>query len=508
MSIPQKKYIDITSAIAETAEAKYKELILRVFTTNPLFAAGTVYEFTQSDYVADFAGALSAEAKIAAQYFAWISKKATQAKKISFMRYSFNALAPYLYTVKTLPTIAALKEITNGSMVVNLGDTAYTISGVDLSSVTSYADVASAIQTAIRANTAGGILYTSAVFEYVSEQNRFKLTGGETGAININYATASDSGTDLSSLLGLDVASAPILSKGQTAKTITDILNQSANISTNFLTFGFVSASDAALNLDEIGTFVDEQNNQYRFCFDLGASNYAEKIAVANQHKGMTAHYNVNYGISGIVPAWLMSAILPATTDYEKANAVKNYMFQEFPNQPVSVGLDNDGTLYQTLDNLNINYNGQTQKSGQKIAFYQNGFNADGTDSAVFDNEAWLKDYISTNVLNAFLGLDFISADVDGKAVIAAILDGAAEMALTNHVFANGKELTNADKAYITQLFDDDTAWQDVENNSYKYLIDIVPQNTGSATIYVAEYTLVYCKNDSIRKVTGRNILI
>ena len=507
MSIPQSKYVAITSQTAKTTQASNKELILRVFTTNSLFATNTVYEFTSSNDVANFAGALSAEAKIAGEYFGWVSKTALQAKKISFMRYSFEALAPYMYTTKVLTPLATLKEVTSGSMIVNLGGTAYTISNVDLSSVTSYADVASAIQTAIRANTAGGSLWTGATFTYSVSPASFTLTGGETGVNEINYAQSATSGTDLSSLLGLDVASAPVLSNGTAAQTITDVLNKTIDISTNFATFGFISASDAYSNLDNIGTWVDEQNNQYRFCFDLSSANYAEGIAIAKGHTGMSAHYNINYGVSGVNPAWLMSAILPATTNYNKVNGVKNYMFQQFPSQAVSVG-NNDGTLYQTLDNLNINYNGQTQKSGTNIAFYQNGFNADGTDSAVFDNEIWLKDAIATDVLNAFLALDFISADKDGEAIVVGIIQNNADKALNNHVFANGRVLTNTEKAFITQVFNDENKCLEVQNNGYAFTVDITIENLNNAAIHVAEYTLVYLKNNVIRKVTGRNILV
>jgi len=202
-----------------------------------------------------------------------------------------------------------------------------------------------------------------------------------------------------------------------------------------------------------------------------------------------------------------MSAILPATTNYDSQNAVKNYMFQEFPAQPIAVGV-NDGNLYQTLDKLLINYNGQTQKSGKTLAFYQNGFNTDGVDTAVFDNEAWLKDSIATDILNTMLGLDFISADKDGEAILSGILEDNAEKALTNHVFANGKVLTTAEKAYITQLTGDENTWLDVQNNGYYKGVEIVPQTQGDSTIYVGEYTLIYMKNDVIRKVTGSNILI
>lgn len=507
MTIPITKYVAITSVVANTEAAARKDLIPRVFTTNPLFAANTVYEFTSSADVSAFAGALSAEAKFASEYFGWISKKANQAKKMSFMRYSFEALAPYMYSTEKLTPLATFKAVDDGAMVINLGGTSYTVSEVNLTTIEAYADIATALQTAIRKNESGGALWTNATVTYNAANSSFELKGGETGANEINYAEAPTSGSDLSSLLGWDKAGAPILSNGTAEQTVEDILNKTVDLSTNFLTFGFLNAQDAYSNLDSIGRWTAEENNNYRFCFDLGAANYTEGIETAAKYEGMTSHYNINYGIEGINPAWLMSAVLPATTDYSKVNGVKNYMFQEFPQQAVSVGND-DGTLYQTLDNLCINYNGQTQKSGKTIAFYQNGFNADGTDSAIYDNEAWLKDAITTDMLNAFLGLDFISADKEGVAILTGVLQNNCSEALNNHVFSGGKELTNSQKAYITQLTGDENAWLDVQNNGYLFNVEIGTETSGNATVYVGEYTLIYLKNDVIRKVEGSNILI
>lgn len=506
--IPIRKYVAITSAVADTAAAAYKELIARVLTTNNRFAANTVYEFTSSADVADFAGALSQEAAIASAYFGWISKKATQAKKISFMRYSFEALAPYLYSVKTLAPIADFKAVTDGSMVVNLGGTSYTVTGVNLSSAEAYADVAEALQTAIQANASGGTLWTGATVTYDAANSAFQLTGGETGAAQIGYATAASEGTDLSKLLGWDSAGAPILSPGTEGQTAADILNNTINISNNFLTIGFVNAADAYDNLTAIGAWATEQNNAYRFCFDLGASNYQEGIQVASQYDGLCANYNVNYGITGQVPAWVMSAILPATTNYDAQNGVKSYMYQQFDAFPVSVGLNDETISYQTLDSLCINYNGQTQKSGAFVAFYQDGYNTNGTDTAVFDNEAHLKDCIETDILNLQLALDYISANNDGKAQITGILQDNCDKAVTNGTISKGKELTNTQKAYITQLTGDEQAWYQVQNNGYYYTVKITTEIQGDKTIFKAVYTLVYSKNDTIRKVEGSNVLI
>ena len=507
MSIPISKYVAITSAVANTAEASRKDLIPRVFTTNELFAANTVYEFTSAADVGAFAGTLSAEYLFASEYFGWVSKTATQADKISFMRYSFDALAPYIYSTQDLTALATLTAITDGSMIVNLGGTSYTITGLDFSSAESYADIASVLQTAIQANTDGGDLWTSAAVEYVTSPAGFKLTGGETGANEISYAETADEGTDISGLIGWTSGTGAVISNGTDAQTISDILDKTIDLSTNFLTFGFLTPADAIDNLSAIGSWVNTQNMNYRFCFDLGASNYADAIETAASYEGMTANYNINYGDTSINPAWIMPAILPATTNYDKVNGVKNYMFQEFDEQAVAVGVD-DGTLYQTLDNLCINYNGQTQKSGQKIAFYQNGFNADGTDTAVYDNEAWLKDAITTDMLNAFLGLDFISADSDGIAILTGVLQNNCDEALNNHVFSRPRTLTTSEKAYINQVTGDDNGYLDVQNNGYTFTVEITTETSGSATVYVGSYTLIYLKNNVIRKVEGSNILI
>ncbi len=507
MSIPMSKYVAITSTVANTSAASRKDLICRVFTTNELFAANTVYEFTSSADVGEFAGTTSAEYAFASEYFSWTSKTATKAKKLSFMRYSFDALAPYMYSTKDLTALADFTAISDGAMIINLGGVSYEISGVDLSGASSYADVASTIQTAIQGYTAGGELFTNATVTYDATTASFKLTGGEAGANAISYAEAGSEGTDLASLLGWDTAGAPVISEGTAEQTISDVLNKTIDISTNFLTFGFLKASDAYDNLAAIGAWVSEQNMNYRCSFDLGASNYADGIAIAAQYEGMTANYNISYGDDSVVPAWIMSCILPATTNYDKANGVKSYMFQQFDSQAVAVG-DGDGTLYQTLDDLCINYNGQTQKSGQKIAFYQNGFNADGTDTAIFDNEAWLKDANATEFLNIFIGLDFVSADDDGIAILTGVLNGTCQEALNNHVFSKGKELTTTERAYVTQVMDDENAYLDLQNNGYVFTVSINTETSGSATVYVGEYTLLYLKNDTIRKVSGSQILI
>lgn len=497
MPISQSKYISITSGIGGRSAAARKDLILRLLTTNALFPVNTVLEFPDSPDVANYAGTASDEAIIASAYFGWVSKQVNTPRKISIMRYSLTATAPFIRSTATLATVAQFAAVTEGSMTLSMGGTSYEITNVSFSGATTYATISNTLQTAIRANTAGGALWTSATVTYDSATSSLILTGGATGEAVIVAPTG-----DLASMVGWNSASNPILSNGTAEAGLADILNKSVEISDNFASYAFVNASLDVESINIIGAFNDEQNYQYMYCGDVTADNYSEIIAAAAAHSGMAINYQP---FEGVLPAYLMPATILAATNYDKVNGTVNYMYQQFPNQAVTVDTN---SLSKTLDDLNINYNGQTQKAGSKIEFYQDGFLADGTDMAVYANEIWLKDAMATEILNLEIAVDKIPANIDGVGQIAGILQGVINEALNNGVISVGKELTNTQKAYITQLTGDNTSWQTVQLNGYILDVKLAQRVTNGTTRYIAEYTLIYSKGDSIRKVEGRHILI
>lgn len=504
MPISQSKYVAITSGIGGASAASRKDLGLRIITTNALFPTNLILEFsggTLAVDVANYAGSTSIEAQIAAAYAGWVSKQVTSPYKISFLGANLTATAPIIRSTQALSALTSFTAITNGSIVISMGDASYTVSGLDFSSATSYADVAQVVETGINGNTAGGDLWTAATVTYNAETSSFILTGGATGDIAIAYATAAGSGTDISGLIGWSEATAPIASNGMAAQTLTDILNNSIELSNDFGSFAFVGYSLDADQINEIGTWNDTQNNEYLFCGDVTAVNYETIIPAAAAHKGMA----INYNVGSTLPAWLMPATILAATNYSNTNGTVNYMFQQFPNQAVAVDTN---TLANTLDPLHINYNGQTQKAGTKINFYQDGYCADGTDIAVYANEIWLKDAMTTEIINLEIALDKIPANEDGLGQIEAILQGVIDEALNNGTISPSKELTNTQKAYITQLTGDNEAWQSVYLNGYILTLKLTISVVNGATKYIADYTLIYSKGDSIRKVTGRHILI
>lgn len=505
MAISQSKYVAITSGVGGASAASRKDLGLRLYTSNPLFPQNTILEYTSAQDVATFAGATSREAQIAAAYFGWVSKTANSPKKISFMGANLNSTAPTLRSTQELSELSAFTAITDGSMVLSMGGVSYTVSGLNFSSATAYADVAQIVENAINGNTTGGNLWTAATVTFDANTSSFVLTGGETGDIVITYASAAGNGTDISNLIGWSESTSPLVSNGTVSTSLTEIMNTSIELSNNFASYAFVNSVLDVAAINEVGAWNDTQNNEYLYCGEINGNDYQMVIEAAAAHSGMSINYNPYLGQSGYLPAYLMPATILAATNYSAVNGTVNYMYQQFPNQAVAVDTN---ALANTLDPLHINYNGQTQKSGSKIEFYQDGYNADGTDTAVYANEIWLKDAMATELLNLEIALDKIPANDDGLSTVEGILQGVITEALNNGTISTGKTLTSAQKAYITQLTNDNTAWQTVQLNGYILTVELTQEIVNGATKYIAAYMLVYSKGDSIRKVEGRHILI
>jgi hypothetical protein len=106
--------------------------------------------------------------------------------------------------------------------------------------------------------------------------------------------------------------------------------------------------------------------------------------------------------------------------------------------------------------------------------------------------------------MSLLLSVNQIPANAQGRNQVLAVLQGVINQALNNGTISVGKTLTTAQQMYITSATGDNLAWHQVQNNGY--WVDVVITLVGSN--YQATYTLIYSKDDVIRKVTGTNTLI
>lgn len=504
MSISISRYVDITSGVGGSNTVTQRELIGRLFTTNPLLPTGSFGDFTSAADVGTYFGTSSDEYRRAQFYFGWISKNISRAKKLSFARYNDIDTAPIIYGRAGAQSLTTWQAITNGSLTLTIGGVTSQLTGLNFSTATSLTNVATILQGAIRASQTGA-QWTGANVAYDAVGRRFTFTGGATGAAPI-AVSASQGGTDIAPVLGW--LSGATLSDGAVAQTPIDAFIQSAASSNNFGSFEFMPT----LTLDQhvlIGGEVDSRNVEFMYMVPVTADN-AESWSAALLGFAGTGVTIVNRTLYPNQYPEMIPMVILAATDYTKRNSVQNYMFQQFPGVTPIV---TSNAQANTLDPLRVNYYGRTQTAGQFIDFYQRGVLMGGSNDPVdmntYANEQWLKDAMASAVMTLLLTLSRVSANVTGQGQVLAILQSGIDDALFNGTISVGKTLTTVQKVYITELSGDENAWRQVENIGYWVDCVISQETTDDGRVeYKAVYQLIYSKDDAIRKVEGTHTLI
>lgn len=288
-------------------------------------------------------------------------------------------------------------------------------------------------------------------------------------------------------------------------ETITEVLTTSTATSNNFGSFAFIPTLTQA-EVTEAALWNHTQNNMFMYCAPVAAADAATLSAALIGYSGTAL--TLNDGTADEWPEIVPMTIL-AATNYTKRNSVQNYMFQQFGLTPTV----SDTTTATTYDGLRVNYYGSTQTAGQTLSFYQRGTLMGGstaaTDMNTYANEIWLKAADGAAIGNLLLTMPKISANAGGRAQLINVIQSVIEVALRNGTISVGKTLTASQKVYIASITGDDTAYTQIQ--SIGYWLDCSIESyvtTDSRTEWKAVYTLLYAKDDVIRKVEGTHTLI
>lgn len=510
MPIGFSQYIQITSGVGGQSVVPQRDLITRIFTTNPLVPTGGYKEFSSASDVGDYFGNDSEEYLRAAFYFAWVSKNITQANKISYARWVDEAVAPRIYGDEGVTqALGSWTSITAGTFYITLGENSLAgpekilLTGLDFSAAGSLAAVAAIIQAAIRA-AYGTALWTGSTVVFNATRGTFDFVGGDTGP-NI-VAVDPGASNDIAAQLGW-IGAGTILSDGSDEQTITDVLALNIQISNNFGSLLFMPALDDD-QVTEAAAWTDLQNVAFMYLLP------ADTETVAN------TYYTDLQTYSGVAVTLrpdtdeypeMIPGIILAATDYAAQNSVQNYMFQlNFPGLAASV---TDTQTSETLNNIRCNYYGNTQTAGRILTFYQRGVLMGGTtapvDQNVFANEMWLKDAAGASIMDLLLALPVVSANKVGQSQVLGVLQSVIDLAVLNGTISVGKTLNTVQKLFITQETGSDKAWYQVQTVGYWVAATTRSYVTqDDRTEFEIVYTLIYSKDDAIRKVIGRHVLI
>lgn len=500
MAITFRKYVDITSGIGAGSTVRRRDLIGRIFTNNPLVPTKSMIEFDDVESVGVYFGTDSEEYRRASFYFGWISKNIKRAKKIAFARWADVAVAARIYGDTDAKVLADFTAISDGSLSLSIGGVTQAVGPINLSGAASLAAVAALVEDAIQAETGGQ--FTGATVTYNATRRSFDLVSGTVGDAAIAVA-AGGTGTDLAAPLGW-LSLGTILSDGAAIESVTDVLTESADASNNFGSFLFMPTLSLE-EVEEAATWNTTQNVLYMFMvptIEANAASYSEAL-IGYQGVALTLVKTANE-----YPEMIPMIIL-AATDYTARNSVQNYMFQIFNVTPEVT----DTTESNELDTLRVNYYGRTQQAGQFLDFYQRGvltgLPVNPVDMNVYANEQWLKDAVGASIMELLLALAKVSANTKGRSQLLAQIQGPIDEALFNGTISIGKPFSTTQKLYISEITGDDEAWRQVQNIGYWIDLNMQSYTTvDDRTEWKAVYTLVYSKDDVVRKVEGSHVLI
>lgn len=491
MSISIARFIRIVSGVGGASGVRERDLIGRLFTASPRVPVSEVLEFGSAGDVAAFFGADSPEARRARFYFGFLSKSLGRARALSFARFVPTAEAGRIFGGK-VGTLASLKTIVAGSLLLTVGGESADLQALDFSGAATYADVAATLQTQIR--LAPGDAFTTASVAYNAVSGGFDLTLSNTGPGEISATGPS------ASALGWNGSA--IISPGANTQTPSEALETAAQVSTNFGSFAFITPLDVA-EVVEVAEWNAAQNVEYLNCVRVTDETEASLPPAIVQLGGTAMTYAPD--------TEQFDELLPmacfAATNYAARGATQNYMYQQ-ANLSAKV---TSNERHDALTSARVNFYGQTQSAGQRLAFYMNGVMTgtltDPLDIGTFVNEIWFKDTARAALMSALLASGRIPANEAGRAQVLAKLQGVIDRALFNGVISTGKTLSDDQKAHVQTVTGDPDAWRQVQGAGYwiDAKVVLVP---GTPPEYKIEYVLVYSKDDAIRRIDGVHDLI
>lgn len=500
MSISIDKYTKITSGVGGGNNVRARELILRIFTENSLVPTDGILEFTSPDDVASYFGRDSEEYRRAVKYFSYISPAIVQPSKLAFARDQLTA-APSKVMGTQVRSIAAASSGVAGTVESSDGKMGFSITTVTIPAGSTMSAAATAYQTALRSVSGDGVINVlkTITVAYDALKACFVLTSGSNDAVTIKFTNSA-----VNDAMGMTNSTAiPGVPVSLVAE---DSVAAMDNISTNYGAFLFIRklALDKVIPLAEANAAKNVAYMLLVGCKASEAESYsAALLSIASVSLTLVADINADFDEQ--IPGALMAA-----TNYSAKNGVINYMYRQVPNVAPKVTTTPLSDFY---DKLRVNYYGRTQTAGQQIDFYQRGVLMGGatapTDMNVHANEQWLKDMCAAALLTAQLSLGRISANRTGRGTIITTLQEPINAALYNGVISVDKPLKTIQKLYITQMTGDDNAWQQVQGIGYwldAYMESFVTPD--GRTEWQCVYTLIYSKDDAIRRVQGTHVLI
>jgi hypothetical protein len=442
MAIPASHIVNVLPRVISGGSADL-ELNGLLLSENALISASTmVLEFPSARAVGAYFGLTSVEYAAADVYFTSYDKKFTAPKAFFVARRVAEAVPAWLRGGKITRTVAQLKAVTDGGLVLGIDNTAYAVAGVDFSTANSYSDVAALLQTALDAQVSG------VTVAYSSHTRAFTVTSGASGASSaVSFAAAPASGTDLAALLNLTESAGAVLSRGMDALTPEEQMAAVLAKTQNWVSFTTAREADA----EEMLAWAAWANGNYGWLYapyttaeaTILPDSTADPASIL-KNAGLD-HTAIIYG-SLEYAAFIMGVI--ASVAWRRVNGTITAAFKK--QSGLAPRVTDEGTA-AILEGKNCNYFGNFATRNAEFLFLFPGCLA-SSDYGYIDpyiNSVWLNNRLQAALMDGITNAGRVPYNVRGYTMIKAWMMDPVNAARNNAAIEAGVVLSERQRSEV-----------------------------------------------------------
>ena len=453
MAIPARQIVDVTPRVinAGVPDLAMSGLLL---TKNALCIYPDM-SFSSATAVGAYFGYDSDEYKAALKYFMGYDNAFKRPDTLKFARRIDVDVAGELIG-GSAAKLSDLKAITAGSFSIDVDGTTVNVTGLDLSSVTTQSDVATALQEKI----------TGTTVTYNSNLNAFivvSTTTGENSSVSVATGTNADE-------LGLSSATGAVAQAGMVAMSEDANMAAIARADGNWVSFTTLYSADD----DEIIALAEWTNNQKVEYAYFPYTDSQGNTVPSNQNNLPNVLKNADYEgtvlLFGIVDHAVAAMSIWASVDWNRYNGLPTMAFRSQNGLAASV---TDETIAENLLSMNVNYYGRYASRVEDFTFFYNG-KLVGGDFGFIDayiGNIWLRNALQNAILN---GLQQVArtpyTDAGYNQIRAWCLD-PINRGLNNGVIQAGLNLSEAQKAQLYNEIGQDVSEQ-IYTDGYFLLVE------------------------------------
>ncbi len=492
MSLPASRIVQVSPRVI-SGGAKDLETNGLLFTKSALLPADQLaMAFSSASAVSALFGPEAEETKFAQQYFTGVQNQQSTPKSLVIARRVDEAVAAWIRGGKLGVTLAKLKAVTDGALKITVDGGEKTAAAVDLSGATSLSAVAQTVATAI----------TGVTGSYDSNTNSFTFTSSTTGADStIGYASAGDSGTDLSAMLGLTQAGGAVLSQGAAAMNEKANLDAVCEVTRNWVGFTTLWQGDLE-EIEALAAWADVYDDFVYFPWSSDEKLTNALTASSSPLAQIVDKYDVVAPLYS--PDWRLAAMAMAcgaSIAWTRTQGMKTW-FAKYASGIAPNVLDEASA--DALEANRINFVGKYATRNDNFQFFNRGtLSSDYYGFVdVLYGSIFLRSAIQTSCMSGFKSINRVPYNARGEALIRAWCQDPINRCLDSGVIDAGLELNESQQAQIMQELGDDgqDAIQAIVSKGYWIGVDL-PDAAGRANREAPNVTILYAYAGAVQSL-------